>query len=155
MRMAWSVVCAVGLVALLSVVGYIQTSGKADSTSAGYWRTGSDVQIRLYADRGVRLPDGGWGGAVQLYGVKLSGEGSEKTVWKHFLWEFSGLMFDHTYHIRAGSWNTIHLYLPGRLYLEIDRASGIVVNRSEPGARWYSRPTDWLLRTIVDRPPLD
>ncbi|MFH1230619.1 MAG: hypothetical protein V1709_03895 [Planctomycetota bacterium] len=74
------------IVIIITLLVFI-SCGKTESLKPG-------IQIQVYADSGVILPNGEKGGAVQAYGIELLKDNTEKVVWKTFLWRFHGLLFD-------------------------------------------------------------
>ena len=125
-----------------------------------------DVQIRLFADRGVALPTGKKGGAIQIYGMEVQEDGSEKVVWKMYLAEFpgGGLLFPHDYRLLPMNEKTAYLdiaFLSGgrnENFIEINRKTGQIVRRAGGDDRAFQelkKGSMWYSMVIIDRPMVD
>lgn len=123
-----------------------------------------EVQIRVFADRGTALPDGRKGGAVQVYGMRVQKDGSEKVVWRHFLWEFQGLKFRHDYHYLPLNAERVFLHFPEDErrsldgFFELDRQRGIILRRASSNDQEFLRIRQehhWYAMVILDRPVID
>ena len=117
-----------------------------------------DIQIRVFADRGVKLPDGSTGGAVQIYGMLVQEDGSEEVVWKTFLFQFHGLLFDHKYEYLPLDSETVYLYVPAamddREFVAMHRKTGEVTRTGGHDGEYLKlkREHIWYSMVIVDRP---
>jgi hypothetical protein len=123
-----------------------------------------EVQIRVFADRGTALPDGRKGGAVQVYGMRVQKDGSEEVVWRHFLWEFQGLLFRHDYHYLPLNAEQAFLHFPEDErpsldgFFELDRQKGIILRRASSSDQEFLRMRQehhWYAMVILDRPVTD
>lgn len=129
-----------------------------------------EIQVRIFADRGVSLPNGRKGGAVQIYGMKVEEDGSERVDWRTFLFEFHGLKFPHDYRYLGLKRDRVFLYfpphdgdelvVPARTvgFLELDRMTGEILRRAGPGDTEFERSRSqhsWASMTIIDRPSYD
>lgn len=115
-------------------------------------------EVRVYADRGVTLLSGGKGGAVQIYGVRVMQDGSEVVVWKHFMWDWNGLLFDHHYDIILDDTQE-HAYLRFKAhkqntFFKFNRASGRLVETVAVGNPVYAALEKRIpvTRMMVNRP---
>lgn len=130
------------------------------------------IQVRIFADRGVPLPDGRRGGAVQVYGMRVEPDGSERMIWRTFLSEFhgGGLKFPHDYHYLGLGADRVYLHFPPHPgdelgvparhvgFVELDRRTGVITRRAAPGDREFERLRSqhfWASMIIVDRPMVD
>ena len=123
------------------------------------------VGIRVYADRGTTLPDGGKGGAVQVYGVRAGRRGLDVEVWKLFAFKFDGLIFDHWYELASHDERT-YIFFPTRKgsytpqpegILEFDHGSGKLYGRIDPGRTQFVELREnlkWEAHRISARPPI-
>lgn len=122
-------------------------------------------QIRVFADRGVKLPDGDIGGAVQIYGMRVEPDGSEKVAWKHFLFRFHGLIFSHDYeYIIPRDRGIVYFHYPRSgtsrdIFLKLDRETGEVLKRADKSDEEYRKLKEahpvWAQRFVRDRPDMD
>lgn len=125
-----------------------------------------DIQIRLFADRGVMLPTGEKGGAIQIYGMEVQGDGSEKVVWRTYLAEFpaGGLLFPHEYRLLPMNEKTAYLdilFLSGGRndnFIEINRKTGQIVRKTGGDDRAFQelkKNSMWYSMIIIDRPMIN
>ncbi len=118
------------------------------------------VEVRVYADRGARLPDGSKGGAVQVYGVRLGKDGAETVLWRRFLWEFDGLKFAHNYSYLALDQEQVYLYLQvlrEKGFVVLNRKTGEVIRQAGEDDEEYKRlrrEHRWITLKIVNRPQI-
>ncbi len=95
------------------------------------------VQVRVFVDMGITLPNGGKGDFVQAYGMRIEPDGSEKAVWRFPIGTISGLLVDTYYYEYLYFDDNVYLYFPNRdkqspsLVLQLNRDTGAVVNKSE------------------------
>jgi len=95
------------------------------------------VQVRVFVDMGITLPDGGKGDFLQVYGMRIEPDGSEKVVWRLPMGEMAGLLVDTYYYEYLYFDDNVYLYFPNRdkqssfVVLQLNRDTGAVVNKSE------------------------
>ncbi len=117
------------IVALVASIGIISCDERVNSTAE------RKVTIQIYADRGVPLPNGKIGGAVQAYGVELQKDNTEKVLWKTFLWSFHGLLFDRRADIAYLPSGKVAVFLyaadTGERYYEFNLSNGQILKRAK------------------------
>ncbi len=125
-------------------------------TTSGRWI--STPEIRVYADRGIILPGGEKGGAVQVYGVQVESNGSEKVVWKHLLHQFHGLKFPYEYYVIVLDGHAYLRFAHYRRhrYFKFSRRTGELAGTVEPSDGEYAKlqAISGVKRMLVPRPDI-
>jgi hypothetical protein len=151
-----------GIAVLVAATGWLGLRLAAGSPVFGEEEDLDEVQIRVCADRSVVLPDGTRGGAVQVYGVRVEADGSEKVVWKQFLTRINGLRFPHLYTCLPLDSGTVYLHIPmlkdDEEYLELDRRVGMIRCKGAVGSPIFTKLEEdhlWYNMLIIDRPVIN
>jgi len=118
----------------------------------------NDIQIRIFADRGIDLPDGKKGGGVQIYGMTVQEDGSEQVVWKNFLWEFEGLKFNRGVDILYLNNDKVIICVYEReTFHEFDRRTGTLLREGKSNDEYFGRFRKeyiWAYWAIIERPAI-
>lgn len=115
------------------------------------------IRIKVYADRGIILPNGKKGGAVQAYGIELQKDNIEKIIWKTFLWQFHGLKFAREVEVVYLPDNKVAAFFhDGYYYYEFNLLNGEILKYGETDLAQFKAKYDKGEKTrilIPERPP--
>jgi hypothetical protein len=151
-----------GMAVLMGAAGWLGLRLAAGIPVFGEEEDLDEVQIRVCADRSVALPDGTRGAAVQVYGMRVEPDGSEKVVWKQFLTRINGLRFPHLYTCLPLDSGTVYLHIPmlkdDEEYLELDRRVGMIRCKGAVASPIFTKLEEdhlWYNMLIIDRPVIN
>ena len=121
------------------------------------------VQVRVFVDMGMTVPEGGRSDFLQVYGIRIEPDGSEKVVWRLPLAEWDGLLENTYYYEYLYFDETVYLFFPYRgkqfpFMLQLNRDTGALIRKIGAFPREIidlRRKYSWSEGVITLRPGLE